>query len=384
MRFEFATATRIIFGAGTLRDIGPLARQFGRRVLVVTGRNPHRAEPLLAKLRESDLTAVTFPVSAEPELETIRAGTALARREQSELVVGFGGGSAIDAAKAIAAMLANEGELFDYLEVIGPGKALSRPSAPLITIPTTAGTGAEVTRNAVLASPEHRVKVSLRSTLMLPRIALVDPELAYDLPPAITAYTGLDALTQLIEPYVCARANPMTDALCVEGLRRAARSLRRAFANGRDVSAREDMAVASLFGGLALANAGLGAVHGFAGPIGGLFPAPHGALCAALLPHVMETNLRALRQREPASEVLRRYDEVACLLTGNPPAKADDGVEWVRALVTELRIPPLGRYGLGREHAAELVEKSAKASSMKANPIVLTPSELAATLEAAL
>jgi alcohol dehydrogenase class IV len=384
MRFEFATATRIIFGAGTLRDIGPLARQFGRRVLVVTGRNPHRAEPLLAKLRESDLTAVTFPVSAEPELETIRAGTALARREQSELVVGFGGGSAIDAAKAIAAMLANEGELFDYLEVIGPGKALSRPSAPLITIPTTAGTGAEVTRNAVLASPEHRVKVSLRSTLMLPRIALVDPELAYDLPPAITAYTGLDALTQLIEPYVCARANPMTDALCVEGLRRAARSLRRAFANGRDVSAREDMAVASLFGGLALANAGLGAVHGFAGPIGGLFPAPHGALCAALLPHVMETNLRALRQREPASEVLRRYDEVACLLTGNPPAKADDGVEWVRALVTELRIPPLGRYGLGREHTAELVEKSAKASSMKANPIVLTPSELAATLEAAL
>jgi alcohol dehydrogenase class IV len=384
MRFEFATATRIIFGAGTLRDIGPLAKKFGRRVLVVTGRNPRRAEPLLAKLRECDLTVVTFSVSAEPELETIRAGTALAKREQSELVVGFGGGSAIDAAKAIAAMLANEGELFDYLEVIGQGKALTRPSAPFIAIPTTAGTGAEVTRNAVLASPEHRVKVSLRSTLMLPRIALVDPELAYDLPPEITAYTGLDALTQLIEPYVCARANPMTDALCVEGLRRAARSLRRAFANGRDVSAREDMAVASLFGGLALANAGLGAVHGFAGPIGGMFPAPHGALCAALLPHVMETNLRALRQREPASEVLRRYDEVACLLTGNPPAKADDGVEWVRALVTELRIPPLGRYGLGREHTAELVEKSAKASSMKANPIVLTPAELAATLEAAL
>ena len=384
MRFEFATATRIIFGAGTLRDIGPLAKQFGRRVLVVTGRNPNRAEPLLAKLRESDLTAVIFPVSAEPELETIRAGTALAKREQSELVVGFGGGSAIDAAKAIAAMLANEGELFDYLEVIGQGKALTRPSAPLIAIPTTAGTGAEVTRNAVLASPEHRVKVSLRSALMLPRAALVDPELTYDLPPDITAYTGLDALTQLIEPYVCARANPMTDALCVEGLRRAARSLRRAFANGRDVSAREDMAVASLFGGLALANAGLGTVHGFAGPIGGMFSAPHGALCAALLPHVMETNLRALRQREPASEVLRRYDEVACWLTGNPPAKADDGVEWVRALVTDLRIPPLGRYGLGREHTAELVEKSAKASSMKANPIALTPDELAATLEAAL
>jgi alcohol dehydrogenase class IV len=384
MRFEFATATRIIFGAGTLRDIGPLARESGRRALVVTGRNSRRAEPLLARLHESEVTAVTFPVSAEPDIETIRAGTALAKREQSELVIGFGGGSAIDAAKAIAAMLANDGELLDYLEIVGHGKALTRPSAPLIAIPTTAGTGAEVTRNAVLASPEHRVKVSLRSPLMLPRLALVDPELAYDLPPEITAYTGLDALTQLIEPYVCARANPMTDALCVEGLRRAARSLRRAFANGGDVSAREDLAVASLFGGMALANAGLGAVHGFAGPIGGMFSASHGALCAALLPHVMETNLRALRQREPVSEVLRRYDEVARLLTGTPQAKADDGVEWVRALAIDLRIPSLARYGLGPEHTTELVEKSAKASSMKANPIVLTAAELAATLEAAL
>lgn len=380
MRFEFATAAQIVFGAGTLAETGPLARGFGRRALVVTGRNPGRAEPLLAHLRKCEVSAVTFPVAGEPDLETVRAGIALARREQSELIVGFGGGSPIDAAKAVAAMLANEGELLDYLEVIGCGQALTRPSVPLITIPTTAGAGAEVTRNAVLASPEHRVKVSLRSALMLPRVAIIDPELTYDLPPDVTAYTGLDALTQLIEPYVCARANPMTDALCLEGLRRAARSLRRAFNNGHDVSAREDMSVASLIGGLALANAGLGAVHGFAGPIGGMFSAPHGAICAALLSQVMETNLRALRQREPASEALRRYDEVARLLTGNPEAKADDGVDWVRGLVADLRIPRLGRYGIASEHSVELVEKSAKASSMKANPIVLTPAELGAAL----
>ena len=209
------------------------------------------------------------------------------------------------------------GELLDYVEIIGRGQALTKPSAPFIAIPTTAGTGSEVTRNAVLASPEHRVKVSLRSPLMLARVALVDPELTYDLPPALTASTGLDALTQLIEPFVCLRANPMTDGLCVEGMRRAARSLRVAFTDGQNKSAREDMAVASLFGGLALANAGLGAVHGFAGPIGGMFPAPHGAVCAALLPHVMTANIRALRQRAPGSEALRRYDKVARLLTGS-------------------------------------------------------------------
>src|SRR5205085_304592 len=208
-------------------------------------------------------------------------------------------------------------------------KALTRPSAPFIAIPTTAGTGSEVTRNAVLVSPEHRVKVSLRSPHMLPRVALVDPELTYDLPPALTASTGLDALTQLIEPYVCSRANPITDPLCVEGIRRAARSLRTAFKDPRNAAARQDMALASLFGGLALSNAGLGAVHGFAGPIGGMFPAPHGAVCATLLPQVVEANIRALRQRQPKSEALSRYDEIARLLTGEANSTADDGVEWL-------------------------------------------------------
>ena len=384
MRFEFATATRIIFGAGTLDEVGLLAREFGSRALVVTGAEPRRAEPLLALLREQGLGSATFSVCGEPEIKTVGEGVALAKQEKCGVVIAFGGGSALDAGKAIAAMLANAGELLDYLEVIGRGQALTRPSVPFIAIPTTAGTGTEVTRNAVLASPQHRVKVSLRSPLMLAKVAVVDPELTYDLPPAVTASTGLDALTQLIEPYVCSRASPMTNALCVEGIRRAGRSLRAAVENGHDAAARMDMSVASLFGGLALANAGLGAVHGFAGPIGGQFPAPHGAVCAALLPHVMEANLRALRLRQPAADALRRYGEVARLVTGSRTADAEAGIEWVRKLVADLGIPGLGRYGLTREHTAELVAKASHASSMKANPIELTPEELADVLERAL
>jgi alcohol dehydrogenase class IV len=384
MRFEFATASRIVFGPGTLREAGPLAAEFGRNALVVTGRNPDRAGPLLELLGRHGVAGKVFSVAGEPETSDVERGVAEARQAHCGLVIGFGGGSALDAAKAIAAMLADPGELLDYLEVIGRGKTLTQPSAPCIAIPTTAGTGSEVTRNAVLASPAHRVKVSLRSPTMLPRVALVDPDLARDLPPAITASTGLDALTQLIEPYVCSRANPMTDALCVEGIRRAARSLRTAFQDGRNAAAREDMAVASLFGGLALANAGLGAVHGFAGPIGGMFPAPHGAICAALLPHVMEGNLKALRHHQPEGEALGRYREVARLLTGAADAAADDAVKWVRDLVADLQIPPLRTYGLTRGQTQEVVAKSAQASSMKANPIPLRPEELAEILESAI
>jgi alcohol dehydrogenase class IV len=240
-----------------------------------------------------------------------------------------------------------------------------------------------VTRNAVLASPEHKVKVSLRSPLMLPQIAVIDPELTYGLSPALTATTGMDALTQLIEPFVCLRANVLTDSFCTEGIQRAARSLRDAVFSGQH-KAREDMAVASLFGGLALANAGLGAVHGFAGPIGGMFPAPHGAVCAALLPHVMAANLRALRALDRENFALRRYDRIAQLLTGNPNVTADAGVEWVEKLVADLPVPKLGAYGIREEHVADIVAKAGQASSMKANPIVLTPEELAATLRLAL
>lgn len=228
--FEFATATRIVFGAGKLNDISPLLDSIPggtspRCILVVHGGSRDRADRVLEKLHDAGRPTATFAISEEPSTVTIEKGLKQAREADCGCVVGIGGGSVIDGAKAISALLTNDGELMDYLEVIGSGKPLTRPAAPYMAVPTTAGTGAEVTRNAVIASPEHRVKVSLRSPLMLPKLALIDPELTYDLPPAVTASTGMDALTQLIEPYLCRRSNPMTDAVCREGIPRAASSL---------------------------------------------------------------------------------------------------------------------------------------------------------------
>jgi len=384
MQFEFATDGRIIFGPGKLRQASTTVKTAGQRPLVITGKNIQRAEPLLKLLAENKLEATIYSVSAEPKIQTIRDGVALAKKESCDWVIGMGGGSVIDTGKAIAAMMTNEGDVLDYVEIIGHGKSLQKRPARCLAIPTTAGTGSEVTRNSVLASPEHRLKVSLRSAMMVPGVALVDPELTYDLPPGITASTGLDALTQLIEPYVCLRANPMTDALCVEGIRRVTSSFRRAFENSTDSKARENMALASLFGGIALSNSGLGAVHGFAGPIGGMFPAPHGEICAALLPHVMEANLRALRERDQKSYAFNRYYYVARLLTGNDHATADAGIDWVRELVSDFKIPRLSAHGIKPEHADEIVKNAMNASSMKANPIALTPDELKEVLVKAL
>jgi alcohol dehydrogenase class IV len=384
MRFEFATAGRIIFGPGTQAECGPAAADLGRRALVVRGRNPARTKPLLSILEDAKMEHSCFEVDGEPTVDRIADGVNQARQAESDLVIGFGGGSVIDSAKAIAGLVTNPGAILDYLEVIGKGKQLSLPALPCIAIPTTAGTGAEVTRNSVLASPEHQVKVSLRSPFLLPRLAIIDPNLTSDLPSSVTASTGLDALTQLIEPYVSVRANPITDGFCIEGMRRATRSLQRAYEHGQDLSAREDMALASLFGGLSLANAGLGAVHGFAAPIGGMFPAPHGAVCAALLPHVMEVNLRAMRQRLSNSDGLRRYESVAAILTGSDKATAADGIRWVSEVCHALQVQGLGDFGVTEADIAVLVEKAAKASSMKANPIVLTDEELAEALRASL
>jgi alcohol dehydrogenase class IV len=385
MRFEFATANRILFGPGAVREVPALAASLGRRALVVTGRSGERGLRLLAGLRELQLEAELFHVTAEPTTAMVQTGVQSARALACDLVIGVGGGSALDAGKAIAALLPNPGEVLDYLEVIGRGRPLEKAPAAYIAVPTTAGTGSEVTRNAVLASPEHRLKVSLRSAQMLPRVAVVDPELTHSAPVTVTAAAGLDALTQLIEPFVGNAANPLTDAVCREGLRRAARSLRRVFQDGQDAAAREDMALASLMGGLALANARLGAVHGFAGPIGGLFPAPHGAICARLLPFVMEANLRALgRSSVRPAQALGRYAEVAQLLTNNPNASAADGVAWVRETCDLLETLPLGHFGLTHSDIPDIVAQAKQANSMKGNPVTLLDEELAEVLQAAL
>ena len=378
MRFEFATATRIVFGEGTAATLPELARSFGARPLVVTGTSAERAAWLV-----SALEAETFAVPGEPTVELMRAGARRVQDAGCDVVIAMGGGSAIDAGKAIAALATNGGEPLEFLEVVGKGRAIAVAPLPFIAVPTTAGTGSEVTRNAVLGSEEHGVKASLRSPMMLPRVALVDPELTYGLPPAVTAQTGLDAMTQLIEPYVSVRANPLVDAICVEGMGRVARALRRAYHDGGDGEARRDMALASLFGGLALANAGLGVVHGLAAPLGGRGKAPHGALCAALLPHGMAANVAALRARAPQNPALERYAAIARLLTGRNEASAEEGIDWVRALCAELKIPALRAWGIAEADLPAVVEKAARASSMQANALPLTNEELLAVLTAA-
>jgi alcohol dehydrogenase class IV len=382
--FSFAGPGEIIFGPGAIVEIGALAARYGRKALVTHGRRGQNAERLSVLLGAAGIVVVLFTVSSEPDVAMAVGAAQTARETGCTMVIGIGGGSAIDAGKAAAALAANPGDPLAYLEVVGRGSPLQNAPLPFLAIPTTAGAGSEATRNAVLSVPEKQVKVSLRSTAMLARVALVDPELTISLPPEVTAATGMDALTQLIEPYVSTRATPMTDLFCREGIARAARALPRAFAQGRDLGARVDMAYASLLGGLALANGGLGAAHGLAGPIGGTFDAPHGAVCAALLPGVVRINARALQDRAPDHPALYRYREAAVIATGQPGAEVMAFVHWLEELRQRLGIPGLEAYGIQTQDLADLAEKGAAASSMKANPLPLTTAELIEILETAL
>ncbi len=380
--FEFATATEVVFGRGRVAELGKRAAGLGSRALLVTGAHPERVLPSLERSGCHAVVVSTMAVASEPTTGEIERGVSAARAAGVDLVIGFGGGSALDAAKAVAALTTNPGEPLDYLEVVGRGRPLSRASLPCLLVPTTAGTGAEVTKNAVLAVESERVKVSLRSLFMLPRLALVDSELTHGVPPSVTAATGLDALTQVMEPYVSNARGPLTDALALEGMRRAARSLARACADGSDADAREDLALASLFGGLCLANAKLGAVHGFAGPLGGALHAAHGALCARLLPEVMEANLAEARAAS-LRDVVERYATVAIVLTGDANAVPEAGVLWVRELVEALAIPRLSSYGFSAKMASDLVERARVSSSMKGNPVTLGEDALFRILERA-
>ncbi len=345
--FEFATAGRIVFGAGRKSEAVAAARALGRKVLLVTGSHPGRAAWFEAE--------ETISAGGEPTVEDARRGAALAREAGCDVVAAVGGGSAIDLGKAVAALASNPGDVLDYLEVIGRGQAFEQEPLPVVAAPTTAGTGSEVTRNAVLGSKQHGVKASLRHVKMLPRVAVVDPELTLCLPRDQTAWSGLDALTQLIEPAVSKRANAFTDALCRAAIPRAIGALRRLARDLGDAEARSEMAFASLCGGLALANAGLGAVHGFAAPLGGMFEAPHGAVCARLLPLVIEANGR--------------------------------GLEWLdaaRELVEAFEVPGLARWGVTAGDIPALVERARKASSMQANPVALEDAVLEDILNRAL
>ena len=384
MRFEFSTAGRILAGPGRAGDLPGVLAGLGSRALVCTGANPGRHAGLLADL---GVAAAVFPVAAEPTVELARGAVAAARQHGADVIAAIGGGSVIDTGKAVAVLLGNGGDPLDYLEVVGSGRDITRPAVPCVAVPTTAGTGAEVTANAVLAVPSHRVKASLRSPFMIPRVALVDPLLTVSCPPPVTAASGLDALTQCLEPFVSVQATPLTDGLAREGLRRAGTGLRPAYADGSDIAARTDMALCSLLGGMALANAKLGAVHGLAGVIGGTADVPHGIACAALLAPVIEANVRALRSEgpgPPAAVVLDRYTEAARLLTGQPAAAVEDGLAWIGETLALLHVPGLAAFGLGPQHADDIAAKAQVSSSMKGNPVLLSSADLKAIILQAL
>jgi len=385
--FEFYGVAKIVFGRGTISQVGELAAGWGRAALVV--HNGPAIDRLIDLLGAAGVATTVRRQRGEPVIADVDAAVDEARSRGCDSVIGVGGGSAIDVAKAVAGLLTNVGSVVDYMEVVGKGRKLTQPAAPWMAIPTTAGTGAEATRNAVIGFPEKRFKASIRSELLLARVALVDPELGVPVPPAVTASSGLDALCQLIESYTSTGASPVTDALALQGLHVAARCLIRAFHDGNDLEAREGMALAALLSGITLTSAGLGAVHGLAAPLGANFPAPHGTLCAALLPHVIAANVRALRQQsETGARGLTRYAALGRQLPGFETASTDDAIDacarFTSDLVRQLKIPPLKQFGVGHSDVPGMVALAAKASSTRFNPVVLSEESLSAALTAAI
>jgi alcohol dehydrogenase class IV len=381
MILDFSTSNRIIFYPGSIKGITDLLLEFGNKVLIISGSKSNRIAYLEKYLDPNKISFQKYYTSGEPTITSVKEGISKARDLKIDALIAIGGGSVIDTGKAISAMLTNSGELEDYLEVVGEGKSILNKAKPLIAIPTTAGTGSEVTRNAVIKVQSKKVKVSLRGRKIIPEIALIDPELTLDTPPEITASTGMDALSQVIEPYISKKENSFVDLFCEDAIRRASDYLFKAYKTGNDLSARENMCWVSLFGGIALANAGLGAVHGFAGVIGGAHDIPHGVICARLLPYVFETNFKALSKRQPSNPILKKFKKIARFLIQSDNGDVIDCVNWLEKLSDEMKIPHLGELGVNIKEFPEIIEKAQLSSSMKGNSIDLNTQELVRVLE---
>lgn len=374
--FDFASAGRIRFGRGVIAEAPEAIAAPGRRVFLVQGASARHGGALIPALSALGVQVVPFTCAKEPDLPLLNAAISEAQAAGVDCVVALGGGAAIDLGKAVAALIPAPGGAMDHLEVVGKGLPLTADPLPFVAIPTTAGTGAEVTKNAVITVPEHARKVSLRDARMLADLALVDPGLTDNTPKAVTLASGLDAVTQVIEPYLSARANPLTDALCRTAIPRGLSALRRLM-QGEDPAARDDLAFTSLCGGLALANAGLGAVHGLAGVIGGVAPtAPHGAICGALLPHVLKANRAACADRP---DLLDRFDEVQDWIDGSLTERRCTLADWS----AQHGLPGLAAMGVSSESFAAIADAAAASSSMKANPVALPSDVLEKVLHAA-
>jgi len=382
MDFDFATSKRIIFGTGKLHTLATILTNVkASNVLFIQKKGLEAVETVHQLLNNQKIQYFDFAVSGEPDVDRIDQISSIARKNHCDLVIGLGGGSVIDTGKAVSAMASNSGDLLDYLEVVGKGKPLEKPALPYIAIPTTAGTGSEVTKNAVISVKNKNVKVSMRDNSMIPMVALVDPELTYQVPDTVTAYTGMDAFTQVIEPYVCNSPNSFVDMFCRDAIPRAGKFLYRAYTDGTDREARINMAWVSLMGGLSLANAKLGAVHGLAGPMGGMFNIPHGLICAILLPAVMRINLDILKQQNQNKNAMSRFKDIAEWITQDPSAGAEDGLEQISALCNKLNIPRLSHMSIQEADFEIIAAKSINSSSMKGNPVKLEMENILQILE---
>ena len=390
-KFDYYGVPRIVFGRGQFARAGELAAGLGGPAFFISspgGAGGGALERLREMLAAAGVRSAGLPHRGEPTISAVDRLTEAARREGANLLIAIGGGSVIDSAKAVSGLLTNGGSAQDYMETVGAGRKVAKPGIPWIAIPTTAGTGAEVTRNAVVASPQKHFKASIRSEHLLARVALVDPDLSAGAPPEVTAATGMDALSQLIESYTSTGAEPMTDALARAGIPLAARCLPRAYRDGGDLEAREGMALAALWSGICLTNTSLGAVHGIAAPLGACIPAPHGAICAALLSPVIAANVRALRAQSSGHPALARYADIGRAMAEDPALPDAQAIaaciERTGRLAREVGVTSLGRFGLTREIIPGVATLACRSNSIRANPVKLSEEALAAAMVAAL
>lgn len=390
--FRLARVPQIILRNGALADLPSIAASYGRNILLVTGAKSFFAAPgannLPEKFLANGLTIFHVTVPGEPSPAAINEATARFREAVVDLVVSIGGGSVMDAGKAISAMLTAEGSVTDYLEVVGkhghPGTKV-----PFIAIPTTSGTGSEATKNAVISQVgKDGFKRSLRHENFVPDLALIDPELTLNCPPEITAAAGMDCFTQLAEAYLSTKANEFTDALALRGIEAISRSLVRSYTDGDDIDARSDMSFAALMSGICLANAGLGAVHGLAGTIGALHGIPHGVVCGTLMAAANKLNVRELRRLSQAgsptgefsasgiSATLGKYATLGRIFADasgrNDDWYIDFFIDYLHAVTYRLSIPRLSSYGLEKEDLQEIVNQS----DVKNNPVKLADDHL--------
>jgi alcohol dehydrogenase class IV len=388
--FSIARLPRIEFGAGAIAKLPQLVAQYGRRVLLISGAATLQRSPawpaVEAAFGENGTELLHESVSGEPSPQIVDDIAGRYRGREIDVVAGIGGGSVLDAAKAVSGLLRINHSVMDFLEGVGPELPYQGPSTPFIAIPTTAGTGSEATKNAVLSiAGRNGFKKSFRDEQLVPAWALVDPDLLATCPQALIAADGMDALTQLMESFVSTRANPMTDALAWSGLRAVRDSLLPWYeGSGDQPAARAAMAYAALQSGICLAQTGLGSVHGLASPLGAFFPVPHGVVCGTLVGAATRTNIDAMLGREPDNPALEKYARLAGLLCRQQFSSTEQAREALVALLDDwtrrMELPTLDRYGIGTGDFAEIVAHS-RGSSMKTNPIVLTDDEIVAILQ---